>query len=64
LIYSGDENAGKQFLSKALELEPENDVAKEMIKNIKTSQEIKEQGSGMFKEGNFQGAVSKFKECL
>ena len=64
LTYSGKESEGRIVLRKALDLEPENNELKQVIRNIRKSKELKDEASKMFKEAKLQPAIDKFRECL
>jgi hypothetical protein len=48
----------------ALELDPDNEMIKKAIKNIKLSSELKEKATENFKKGDIQAAISYFQDCL
>jgi hypothetical protein len=41
-----------------LELDPENEMIKKAIKNMKLSNELKEKATDSFKKGDIQAAIS------
>jgi tetratricopeptide (TPR) repeat protein len=45
-------------------MDPDNVDAQKAIKNIKASQNLKEQASEIFKKGDYKGAVEAFDNCL
>ena len=47
-----------------MELEPDNHEYIRFLKNIKKSGTMKDEASGLFKEGKMEAAVQKFQECL
>ena len=45
MFYNGNDSLAKKQLMNALELDPDNDMAKKTIKNIKKSNDLKEEAS-------------------
>jgi tetratricopeptide (TPR) repeat protein len=64
LCYNGDEVEGKKVLQQALNLDPDNIMIKNSIKNIKKSSDLKDEATNLFKENKLEQAIQKFKECL
>lgn len=64
LIYSGNEVTGKKILMEALKIDPDNSMLKTSVKNIKKSNDLKDEASKLFKESKVQEAIAKFKLCL
>ena len=50
LAYNGEDNEGKRILQQALNLDPDNLMTKQAIKNIKKSHDMKEEATLLFKE--------------
>ncbi len=64
MLYAGNEGPGLQFLKKALELEPDNGALLKMVRNVKKSNDMKEEAGKLFKANDIEGAVKKFQDCL
>lgn len=64
IFYNGNDVLARKQLQSALELDPDSDVIKKAIKNIKLSTELKEKASKLFKDKEFAAAIDKFGECL
>ncbi len=64
IFYNGNEALALKQLKKVLELDPESQYAKQVIKNIKSSGEMKERATELFKKGEIQAALDKFMECI
>lgn len=63
-FYNGNEALAKKHLMSALELDPENEMIKKAIKNIKLSNDLKERATESFKKGDIQAAIDQFQDCL
>lgn len=64
IFYNGNEPLAKKQLQAALELDPESEMIKKAIKNIKASTDHKEKASESFKKGDIQAAIAQFQDCL
>jgi tetratricopeptide (TPR) repeat protein len=64
IFYNGNDVLGKKQLQAALELDPENEMIKKAIRNIKLSNELKEKATESFKKGDIQAAIAQFQDCL
>lgn len=51
-------------MQEALSLDPDNDDLKKAIRNIKKSNDMKEEGTKLFKANKLDQSIEKFKECL
>jgi tetratricopeptide (TPR) repeat protein len=64
IFYNGNDALGRKQLQAALELDPENEMIKKAIRNIKLSHDMKERATDSFKKGDIQAAIAQFQDCL
>jgi hypothetical protein len=58
IFYNGNDTLGRKQLQAALELDPENEMIKKAIRNIKLSHDMKERATDSFKKGDIQAAIA------
>ena len=58
IFYNGNDALGRKQLKVALELDPENEMIKKAIRNIKLSHDMKERATDSFKKGDIQAAIA------
>lgn len=64
IYYHGNDVQAKKQLMAALEQDPDNEMIKRSIRNMKKSNDLKEEASALFKKGEVQAAIDKFNDCL
>lgn len=64
MVYSGNVTTGKQMIQNALNRQPDLKEAAVAIKLIRTSEQMKDQASELFKANKIDEAIKKFDECL
>lgn len=64
LIYTGADVIGKNHLTRAMNYDPDLKECLNVIKLLKKVNTMKEEASEVFKAGNFEEAITLFKNCL
>lgn len=64
MVYSGNVNTGKQMIQNALQRQPDLTEAAIAIKNIRQSEQLKEEASNLFKANKLDDAIKMFDKCL
>ena len=64
LIYTGADVVGKNHLQRAMGYDPDLKECLLVIKMLKKVNTLKEEATAVFKAGNFEEAIEKFRGCL
>ena len=64
LIYTGADVVGKNFLQRAMGYDPDLKECLTVIKMLKKVNALKEEATTVFKAGNYEEAIEKFRACL
>lgn len=63
-VYGGADVIGHKLLKEALQRDPDCTDAMKAIKMAKTASAAKDEAGTLFKEEKYDGAITKFDECL
>ena len=63
LIYTGADVVGKNHLQRAMNLDPDMIEGLKVMKMLKKVNGLKEEAAAVFKAGNYEEAIEKFRAC-